>query len=56
MNAIVDGLNEISTSSNMNCDFLARMASNTVLYCVEHTDKTATGIRLNSSKQPQAPV
>ena len=56
MNAIVDGLNEISTSSNMNCDFLARMASNTVLYCVEHTDKTATGIRLNSSKHPQAPV
>jgi len=22
--------------------FLARMASNTVLYCVEHTDSTAT--------------
>ena len=26
------------------------------LYCVEHTDSTATGMRLNSSKQPQAPV
>ena len=56
MNAMVDGLNEISTSSNMNWLFLARMASSTVLYWVEHTESTATGMRLNSSKQPHAPV
>ena len=56
MNAMMDGRREISTSSNMNFCFRARIASSTVLYCVEHTDNTETGMRLNSSKHPQAPV
>ena len=56
MTAMMEGVRVISTSSNMNFSFFARMASSTVLYWVEHTLRTATGMRLNSSKHPQAPV
>ena len=56
MNAMAEVRSEMSTPSKMKRCRLARMASSTVLYCVEHTDSTATGMRLNSSKQPQAPV
>jgi hypothetical protein len=56
MKAMTVGTSRISESSKMKRSFLARMASSTVLYCVLHTESTATGMRLNSSKQPHAPV
>ena len=56
MNAMALGRSVMSTLSNVNLGLRARMASRTVLYWVLHTESTATGMRLNSSKQPQAPV
>ena len=56
MKAIAVGLSLVSTPSNTNVSARARSASSTVLYCVEQTDSTETLMRLNSSKQPQAPV
>jgi len=56
MKAIAFGFSLVSTPSNTNVSARARSASSTLLYCVEHTESTETLIRLNSSKQPQAPV
>ena len=56
MNAPIVGVRLISSSSKINLGFPARMALSTVPYCPAVTESTSTGMRLNSSKQPHAPV
>ena len=56
MNAMADGTSGVSTPSHTTERARARRPSSTALYWVEHTDSTDTEMRLNSSKQPQAPV
>ena len=46
----------ISRSSNMNLSFSSRSAPWIVMICTATTESTVTSIRLNSSKQPQAPA
>ena len=44
MKAMTVGFRLISTSSNRKRSLRLRSASSTVLYCVLHTDSTATGM------------
>ena len=50
------GVSEIISSSKRKSLFFALMASRIDEYCPATTESTSTGIRLNSSKQPHAPV
>ena len=54
--APTDGTSLISVPIKSKVSFLARIADKIVENCVATTDKTSIGIRLNSSKQPHAPV
>nr|CAD7257237.1 unnamed protein product [Timema shepardi] len=55
MNIPTLGVKAMIWPIKLNLIFLALMASNTDLTCTATTDNTSTDMRLNSSKQPQAP-
>ena len=48
-------MSTISPSVKTNCFFLFLLHSRTTYICCAATDSTGSSIRLNSSKQPQAP-
>lgn len=50
------GTSVISSPIKSNLNFLFLIASSTDFTCTATTDSTSTDIRLNSSKQPHAPV
>ena len=56
MKAPTVGISAISSSSNVKISFLPLIAPRTEPYWPATTDNTSTGMRLNSSKQPHAPV